>query len=265
MPPPGRLRELWMNHAAGFLLFEDVRGYARSVLPAELDPATRAVAHEAIDHAVYGLMMVIDRIPGPFRNDDNDFGLRVIARVTRKASDEVVESLDLFDHGEGMTMGFHGWVDGDFGEAPVTAGQRGHGGMIQADGEGFYDGRDLILAEPGAALAASTMPRDELAFRRSVRNLVKRIVSGEITDPVLASAGDLVLPPGGFIFPILQDAPSHKEDRRWTGSIRLFRRSPKGPQPTQLVARVEVVEHPDRTVDVELQQIVEAPTARRRT
>jgi hypothetical protein len=123
-PPPGRMRELWMNHAAGFVIFEDIRGYARSVLPADLDAATRAVAFEAIDHTIYGLMKVIDGIPGPFRNNDHDFRLRVIAQLTRKASNDVVESLDLFEDGEGMTMGFHGWVDGDFGEAPVTAKRR---------------------------------------------------------------------------------------------------------------------------------------------
>jgi hypothetical protein len=118
------MRELWMNHAAGFVLFEDVRGYARSVLPIDLDAATRAVAHEAIDHAVYGLMMVIDGIPGQFGNDAHDFRLRVVAQLAAKGTDDVIESLDLFHDGEGMTMGFHGWVEGDFGEAPVTAGRR---------------------------------------------------------------------------------------------------------------------------------------------
>jgi hypothetical protein len=79
----------------------------------------------------------------------------------------------------------------------------------------------------------------------------------------LGSAGELVLPPGGVIFPELRKAGFRKADRLWTGSIRLFRRSRKGPEPTRLVVNVEVVEHPDQAVDVRLVDIVEAAPPRR--
>jgi hypothetical protein len=32
---------------------------------------------------------------------------------------QLVESLDLRD-GDGMCMGYHGWIDGDFGSDPVV-------------------------------------------------------------------------------------------------------------------------------------------------
>jgi hypothetical protein len=64
VPEGSRERELWIQHAAGFILWEDVRGYARERLPATLDSGCRAVAETAIDDAIYGLMIVIDGVTG---------------------------------------------------------------------------------------------------------------------------------------------------------------------------------------------------------
>jgi hypothetical protein len=122
-PSDDRLRDLWLQHGAGFVMFEDIRGYARARLAPGVDEATRAVAFEAIDHAMYGLMMVIDGIPGPFRNAEHDLSLSMTVTLRSVATDDVVESLELFD-GDGVTLAFHGWKEGDFGEAPVTSGRR---------------------------------------------------------------------------------------------------------------------------------------------
>ena len=54
-----RRRELWLPHAAGWILFEDVRGYALGKLNEGLSERERTIARSAIDDATCGLMMVI--------------------------------------------------------------------------------------------------------------------------------------------------------------------------------------------------------------
>jgi hypothetical protein len=119
--PTGRRRELWLQHAAGFILFEDVRGYAIENLDPTLDEAARAAALKAIDDTVYGLMMVIDGVTGSLVNAEYALSLRTIVRLTKRGTepDECIDQLDLF-HGDGMCMGFHGWLEGDFGKDPVV-------------------------------------------------------------------------------------------------------------------------------------------------
>ena len=51
---------MWVQNVSGFILFEDVRGYAMSRLDPALDSSAQTAAIKAIDDAVYGLMMVLD-------------------------------------------------------------------------------------------------------------------------------------------------------------------------------------------------------------
>ena len=59
-PVEDRSRELWLQHAAGFILFEDMRNYAIKQIPANTDEKTREQIINRIDDAVYGLMMIMD-------------------------------------------------------------------------------------------------------------------------------------------------------------------------------------------------------------
>jgi hypothetical protein len=127
-PSTERERELWLQHAAGFVLFRDVRGYAINRIDPALSPECRAAALKGINDALYGLMMVIDGVPRDLQNPDISVRLKFAVQLLRSSaepgSDPVVE-LDLF-HGDGMCMGYHGWLGGDFGEAPlIKSGERG--------------------------------------------------------------------------------------------------------------------------------------------
>ena len=119
-PPPrdDRSFELWLQHAAGRILFEDVRGYALERVDPELSPDTRAAAEKAINDAVYGLMMVIDGVSGTLGNDQQAVELSVIVKLHDQESGETTE-LDLKE-GDGMCMGYHGWLEGDYGKDPVA-------------------------------------------------------------------------------------------------------------------------------------------------
>ncbi len=119
-PPPSDpgARELWIQHVAGLIIFEDVRSYAAGRLDPNLDGPSRTTALQAIDDAVYGLMMVVDGVTGAVRGDDIAVELSLVARVVEAGT--VTQRLDLGD-GDGFCMGFHRWRVGDFGEWPLTA------------------------------------------------------------------------------------------------------------------------------------------------
>ena len=111
---------LWLQHAAGKLLLDATRERARSKLPAGLSDEARAAALQAVDDAVYGLMQLLDGVSDPLSNDECYVTLRTTAELRRSSDDAVLHALDLQD-GDGMCMGFHGWVEGDFGELPISS------------------------------------------------------------------------------------------------------------------------------------------------
>src|SRR4051794_30439015 len=109
-PEAPRARELWLQHAIGFALFEDVRGYATEHIDPELPPDARAAVQKGIDDAIYGLMMVIDGVTGDLTNSTHGVELGFIARLVRRDDSgerAVVSELDLLN-GDGMCMGYHG-------------------------------------------------------------------------------------------------------------------------------------------------------------
>ncbi len=117
-PTEPRQLELWLQHAAGFILFEDVRRYALERVAPTLDEATKSIVMGAVNDAVYGLMMVLDGVSGSLRNDEDAVSVTMTVRLHR--GDIVITEMDL-QEGDGMCMGYHGWVAGDFGTQPPAA------------------------------------------------------------------------------------------------------------------------------------------------
>lgn len=120
-PEDERARELWLQHAVGFMLFQDMRQYAIDKIDPKLSPEVREHVLKGIDDAVYGLMMIIDGVSGFLRNDSDSVTMKVIAQHLRGKDEvsEVIQELDLF-HGDGFCMGYHGWLEGDFGTNAVA-------------------------------------------------------------------------------------------------------------------------------------------------
>jgi hypothetical protein len=121
-PVEPRARELWLQHAAGFILFEDVRRYATERIDPALTAESRVAVQKGIDDAVYGLMAVIDGVTGGISNASRTVYIDFIVRLATRgdpASAEVLSEIDL-RNGDGMCMGFHGWLEGDFGNDPVA-------------------------------------------------------------------------------------------------------------------------------------------------
>jgi hypothetical protein len=121
-PESKRARELWLQHGVGFIVFEDIRRYALDQIDPHLAPEARAAVQKGIDDAVYGLMMVVDGVTGALSNDSERVELSIVARHVRKdqqGESAVISELDLA-RGDGMCMGYHGWLKGDFGDNPVA-------------------------------------------------------------------------------------------------------------------------------------------------
>lgn len=107
----------------GHILFRDARDYARERLDPTLPLDARAAAEKAIDDALYGLMMVIDGVTGGLASAPGQPGPRqsvdLRVQVELREDDELVDAVDPSE-GDGMCMGFHQWIDGDFGKDPIT-------------------------------------------------------------------------------------------------------------------------------------------------
>jgi hypothetical protein len=83
-PTDPRSRELWLQHGAGFILFQDIREYAITRLDPSLDEPARAAAIKGINDAVYGLMMVIDGVSGRLGDGTRTLELDVTAKRRRR-------------------------------------------------------------------------------------------------------------------------------------------------------------------------------------
>jgi hypothetical protein len=122
-PTERRARELWLQHVAGFIVFEDVRRYAMERIDTALKGEARAAVQKGIDDAVYGLMMVIDGVSGGLSNPNHSVNIDFIVRLATRGNGEEVETEFDLRQGDGMCMGYHGWLEGDFGKDPVASGK----------------------------------------------------------------------------------------------------------------------------------------------
>jgi hypothetical protein len=118
-PTDRRSRDLWLQEAAGFILLRDLKAYAMARLNPELDARSKTIAERAIDDTIYGLMMVIDGVTGAISNEDQTVFLKTLVCCRNAASADMEQVLDL-SGGDGMCMGFHRWIAGDFDPAVVA-------------------------------------------------------------------------------------------------------------------------------------------------
>ena len=109
-----------MQHAAGWIVFRDVRQRALSRIDRSLPEAAQAAARQAVDDTVYALMQCMDGVSGQL--DGQNFSLELHTSIALlDEAENVAQALDLRD-GDSMCMGFHGWVGGDFGADLLASG-----------------------------------------------------------------------------------------------------------------------------------------------
>ena len=88
--------------------------YAVERIPDDASPRERELAVAAARDAIYGMMMLFDGVAESDVDDRHSASYRLIAEVVSADSDQVVEELELAPDGDGLCMGYHGWIDGDF-------------------------------------------------------------------------------------------------------------------------------------------------------
>ena len=115
-PEDERSRELWLQHTAGFIIFEEMRNYAIDRMANDVNIETRELIIKGIDDAIYGLMMIMDGVTGTLQNDE--YSVRIESKILLERDGEIVQEINTLT-GDGMCMAFHGWKKGDFGEDDI--------------------------------------------------------------------------------------------------------------------------------------------------
>jgi hypothetical protein len=116
-PKESRALELWMQHAAGFLLFEKVRAAGLATVDKTASDGVRAAVELAVDATIYALMMQIDGVSGGLQGVSRELNLKFGVELT---SNQTTEAFVDLGSGEAMCMGFHMWSDGDFGKIDIV-------------------------------------------------------------------------------------------------------------------------------------------------
>jgi hypothetical protein len=75
----------------------------------------RAEVESIVDAALYSVVQILDGVADPLIAGDLNLEFALIARLRDPDSDETVEELELAPDGEGLCIGYAGWVEGDFG------------------------------------------------------------------------------------------------------------------------------------------------------
>ena len=110
-------RSLWLQHAVGFEVMRRVREPARDRAAASFTGDELERAYALIDGTIYDLFMLIEGIPLSLRNADHEIIVDLVGRVERRSDGEAITQQSMRD-GDGITVGYHGWIAGDYGDRP---------------------------------------------------------------------------------------------------------------------------------------------------
>jgi hypothetical protein len=98
----------------GWHLLGAAREYAFKRIDKSATAEARAAAERAALDAIYGMMMLLDGVtPADSGNARIEYVL--LARVNPQERERNPELIELAPDGDGLCMGFQGWVAGDFG------------------------------------------------------------------------------------------------------------------------------------------------------
>jgi hypothetical protein len=118
LPEEAHARLIHLSNVFGRVLFDT----ARSPSPKDgesLPEAANTEAAAVVDRTLYGALQVLDGVTPPIGNEDLDIEFVLTARVSDRATGQLIDEIELGPNGEGLCMGFHGWVEGDFGSVPI--------------------------------------------------------------------------------------------------------------------------------------------------
>ena len=119
-PAKKRKRELIVEHWFGRDLMASARDYAWERISPTASRKARNLAQKAALDAIYGVMMLLDGVTSTRIDASHAVQYLLLGRVielNKPDGADVLEQYEIAPGGDGLCMGFHGWVEGDFGES----------------------------------------------------------------------------------------------------------------------------------------------------
>ena len=113
-PTDPRKRWLCAGNAFGIHLMQ-ARKDAIDRIPKGTSEKAREKIEAAIDSAICGVLSLFDGYLPTAIGDDSHAEYALLARYHRKGKKRPVEVIELAPDGDGLQMGFWGWVKNDFG------------------------------------------------------------------------------------------------------------------------------------------------------
>ncbi len=77
----------------------------------------REAAKQAALDAIYGMLMLLDGVADSKIDKSHAASYVLASRIRKSGQSQPVEEFELAPEGDGLCMGFHGWVADDFGKA----------------------------------------------------------------------------------------------------------------------------------------------------
>jgi hypothetical protein len=107
----------WVQAANTFgrHLMAAARDYAFGRIPESAPPEVREAAEKAALDAIYGVMMLLDGVANAKMDKSHRVEYALFARVRKANQPDPVEQFELAPDGDGLCMGYHGWVAGHSG------------------------------------------------------------------------------------------------------------------------------------------------------
>jgi hypothetical protein len=116
-PREEHARWIMAGNTFGRHLMAASREYALERIPKLATSKERELAEKAVLDAIYGVMMLLDGVSDSRIDKDHVAAYVLLSRIFASGQSEPVEQFELAPDGDGLCMGFHGWVADDFGNA----------------------------------------------------------------------------------------------------------------------------------------------------
>jgi hypothetical protein len=114
-PKEQHARWIKFGHTFGRHLMESARDYAFQRIDPSASAKSRALAEKAALDAIYGVLMLFDGIPLNKIGPSHAIDYALLARVREHPDgDNPVEVVELAPRGDGLCVGYHMWVDGEY-------------------------------------------------------------------------------------------------------------------------------------------------------
>jgi hypothetical protein len=111
-----RERELLFQHAFGMHIFENVRDPVLADLPGDLATKDRELIQAAVDATIDRFLALLDNICPTSVGPNAQAWYRLSSEICLEDA-PTGETFNIVPEGDGLNMGFAGWLENDFGQS----------------------------------------------------------------------------------------------------------------------------------------------------